>query len=344
MAYNTDPRLLAAIRNSGADPDTQAVLLATTWVESGGRLDAVGDGGKSHGPYQEYDHGRGAGIPIAQRRDPTAATTRALKEFQQFQRKGLKGGALAAAAQRPANQGAYSQKVEGLIADARKALGGQATSNQLQDFNQVLPNRPSLGGAGTSTTAGVGAGIADAIANRPKGQGLSSTVMQGLLASVGQPATSEAAGVKANPQGLLNQPAAGGGAGEGVVGAAKRWLGTPYSWGGGNTTGPTGGIAGPARGGKGGIGITGFDCSSLVQHAWAKMGVKLPRVTYDQIKVGQGINTQNMAAWKPGDLIFPHRGHVQMYIGNGKVIHAPRTGGVVEIIPVGKVMAVRRPG
>lgn len=124
------------------------------------------------------------------------------------------------------------------------------------------------------------------------------------------------------------------GKGGAAVQAAMREQGIPYSWGGGTPAGPTRGI------GRG-AGTTGFDCSSLVQYAWAKMGVQLPRTTYQQIKVGRAI--PNISQAQPGDLIFPHPGHVQLYIGNGKVIEAPFTGGTVRVAPVGQVMAIRRP-
>jgi cell wall-associated NlpC family hydrolase len=119
------------------------------------------------------------------------------------------------------------------------------------------------------------------------------------------------------------------------VQAAKQFLGTPYSWGGGSPSGPT-------RGFGRGASTVGFDCSSLVQYAWAKAGVKLPRTTYDQIKFGRAVPNIQSAA--PGDLLFPHTGHVQMYIGNGKVIEAPRTGGHVQIVPArSRYVAIRRP-
>ena len=121
------------------------------------------------------------------------------------------------------------------------------------------------------------------------------------------------------------------------VNAAKGVLGTPYSWGGGTPSGPSKGFGRGAN-------TVGFDCSSLVQYAWAKAGVQLPRTTYQQIHVGRGVSTTNRAQWLPGDLMFPSTGHVQMYVGNGKVIEAPRTGGRVQIVPArSSYIAVRRP-
>lgn len=212
--------------------------------------------------------------------------------------------------------------------------GGGAGGGPVGDPAPPQPEQPTQNGGNN-----IAASVAGAIVNRQPGQSLFQSVAQGAIQSVlsgaqealDQPAMRQRDGVTANPQGFAS------GEGSGVVNAAKRQLGVPYSWGGGTPSGPTRGFAQGAN-------TVGFDCSSLVQHAWAKAGVKLPRTTYDQIKVGQGINASNMGAWRPGDLMFPSTGHVQMYIGNGKVIEAPRTGGHVQIVPVrSKYIAVRRP-
>lgn len=342
MPYNTDPRLLAAIRQYGGDPDMQATLLATTWVESGGRLDAVGDSGHSHGAFQEYDRGRGAGLSVTQSQDPVGSTKRALREFKQYAAKGLSGGQLAAAAQRPANQGVYAQRVQSLIDDARRALGGQATRSQMQTFSGAMGQSRQYGASGKPSVQtkapDLGGALVAGVASRQPGEGLSTAVLRGLMSVVGQPAVSQSDGVKLNPSGASPMAQAKDTGGKpGAVAAARRWIGTPYSWGGGNPDGPTTGI------GRG-AGTVGFDCSSLVQNAWAAMGVKIPRTTYLQIKIGTGIPANNMSAWRPGDLVFPHTGHVQMYIGNGKVIEAPYTGARVRVTNVRGAIAVRRPG
>ena len=93
-------------------------------------------------------------------------------------------------------------------------------------------------------------------------------------------------------------------------------LGTPYVWGG---TGPSG---------SGG----GYDCSGLVQAAWASAGVSIPRTTYEQWAALPHIAT---TAIKPGDLLYyDSEGHVAMYVGNGEIIDAPQTGLDVERIPM----------
>lgn len=332
MAYNTDPRLLNAIRQAPAD--LQPELLATTWVETGGRLDPVGDNGQSFGPYQEYTGGRGAGLTPAQRRDPVASTQRAVKEFSQYKAKGLSGGALAAAAQRPANSGAYASKVDSLLAEARSVLGGAAPRSQQGSLSTVLPSGQQTT---TTSTPDIGSSLALGIANRSRGQSLTSavynSVISAAMSSVGQSAVSPERGYQQNPTGVA--PSAGN---SNVVNAAKRNLGLPYSWGGGTTSGPSKGFGRGAN-------TVGFDCSSLVQNAWAQAGVQLPRTTYEQIKVGRALDTKSPNSWPPGTLLFPHTGHVQMYVGNGKVIEAPRTGGHVQIVPMkSSYIAARWPG
>jgi cell wall-associated NlpC family hydrolase len=89
-----------------------------------------------------------------------------------------------------------------------------------------------------------------------------------------------------------------------------------------------------------GPGTDSFDCSDLIQWAYKQIGVSLPRVTYDQIKSGRSVKGQKL---QPGDLVFPHKGHVVMYVGGGKVIAAPYTGTVVQYQPVPKnPLEVRR--
>ncbi len=115
---------------------------------------------------------------------------------------------------------------------------------------------------------------------------------------------------------------------------AMHQLGTMYQWG-GTCTAPHG----PDPMGR-------CDCSSLMQQAYAKAGIQLTRTTYTQVDEGRAVSVKAM---KPGDLIFS-RGtaarpeHVGMYVGEGLVIEAPRTGKPVRITPLRNwdVLAVRR--
>ncbi|MFF4699913.1 C40 family peptidase [Streptomyces chattanoogensis] len=132
-------------------------------------------------------------------------------------------------------------------------------------------------------------------------------------------------------------------AGAGATGGAKRVLeaarseqGVPYSWGGGNASGPTRGICcSPA--GKSGAHISGFDCSGLTQYAYAQVGVKLPRTAAAQATVGKRIPaSRGPGALRPGDLVFFGYGsdatiyHVGIYVGSGQMLNAPRPGASVR--------------
>ncbi|WP_411730754.1 C40 family peptidase [Paeniglutamicibacter sp.] len=104
---------------------------------------------------------------------------------------------------------------------------------------------------------------------------------------------------------------AGTTAGQQIVATAKQYLGVPYVWGGTN----------PA---------VGLDCSGLVQMVLARQGVTMPRVARDQAKVGTEISSLSKA--QPGDLLGMRNGsHIAIYLGNNKILHAPRPGSNVSI-------------
>ncbi|MFE1914990.1 C40 family peptidase [Streptomyces anandii] len=95
---------------------------------------------------------------------------------------------------------------------------------------------------------------------------------------------------------------------------------TPYVWAGNSLT-------------------TGVDCSGLVQQVYNRLGISLPRSTYEQAKSGKVVSVGSLL---PGDLVFYNTGsrdpngigtlsHVAIYIGNGQVIDAPGRGKTVRI-------------
>lgn len=98
-----------------------------------------------------------------------------------------------------------------------------------------------------------------------------------------------------------------------VVADAKKYLGVPYRWGG---TDPA----------------TGLDCSGLVQRVMKDLGVTVPRTVRDQRNVGQEVGS--LAQAKPGDLLVFGTHHIGIYLGNGKMLHAPHTGDHVKISDV----------
>ena len=88
-------------------------------------------------------------------------------------------------------------------------------------------------------------------------------------------------------------------------------IGTPYVW--------------------GGTAANGFDCSGLVQWAYAQHGIRLPRMSRDQARAGQEV-TPSLEALLPGDVLLfaaqPGGGvtHVGMYVGEQKFIHSSNDG------------------
>jgi len=80
----------------------------------------------------------------------------------------------------------------------------------------------------------------------------------------------------------------------------------------------------------GGTTVEGFDCSGLIQHAYARHGIQLPRVSRDQAKEGEPVK-RDLDALRPGDILtFSQRGgrvtHVGLYLGDGRFVHSARRG------------------
>ena len=118
------------------------------------------------------------------------------------------------------------------------------------------------------------------------------------------------------------QPGATGARGA-VLEAISRYAGTPYSWGGGGTNGPSKGIGRGAN-------TVGFDCSGLVQYAYAQIGMKMPRLAEQQATMGARVPINKLRA---GDLVAGP-GHIAVYAGNGMMWEAPRTGLTVRLTRV----------
>lgn len=118
-------------------------------------------------------------------------------------------------------------------------------------------------------------------------------------------------------------PATGGSV-SALITAAKKYLGVPYKWGG---TDPS----------------SGLDCSGFVQRAFKDIGISLPRVSRDQAQAGTKVDS--IANAKAGDLVFfgSPVDHVGIYLGDNKMIVAPKTGDVVKIQTVYRTpTAIRR--
>jgi cell wall-associated NlpC family hydrolase len=115
---------------------------------------------------------------------------------------------------------------------------------------------------------------------------------------------------------------------------AKKELGLPYSWGGGDANGPTLGAVNE-EGNTAGLHTVGFDCSGLTLFAWAHAGFTIDHFTGYQWVEGHHIDVGRM---RPGDLVFFATDtsdpltihHVGIYVGGDQMIDAPHTGANVR--------------
>lgn len=99
-----------------------------------------------------------------------------------------------------------------------------------------------------------------------------------------------------------------------IISMAYQYLGVPYVWGGKSPS--------------------GFDCSGLTTFCYENCGVDVGgnRTTYQLISWIQerGNWKTSMDELQPGDMLFPSAGHVAIYLGGGRMIHAPHEGDVVR--------------
>jgi len=86
----------------------------------------------------------------------------------------------------------------------------------------------------------------------------------------------------------------------------------------------------------GAAGMTTWDCSGLTMRAFKAAGVSLPHSSAAQSRLGKKVS---LSALKPGDLLVYGRpvSHVSIYLGAGKMVHAPRSGSRVKVAPSGSL-------
>ena len=102
--------------------------------------------------------------------------------------------------------------------------------------------------------------------------------------------------------------------GDRAAAIALKAVGTPYRWGGSSPG-------------------SGFDCSGLVYWAYGHLGIEVPHSSYALYERGRQVPRSRI---RPGDLLFfSGLGHVGVYVGRGRMVHAPQTGGTVEVVKLG---------
>lgn len=293
-----------AARRYNLDPRAMAAI---AHHESGIRWGAVGDGGTSFGPFQLHVGGAlpaGKGSNFADSLQGVMYVARRMAASGAAGKSGLAAvTAMSRNFERPADP---ASEIADAMSFYRRGGGGLARS---------ASNNIRSGGSGPGLGAAPNLTKQQLIANNwsfaltgqidPLGQ--QSVLQDGLSHSQlrGMGAVNVAGKALRADSPVISK----------VLGAAHSQLGVPYLWGG--TT--------PGK---------GLDCSGLVQYAYAKAGIAIPRTTYEQFKKGSPVK---WGKFRPGDLIFSDfegsggPSHVVMYIGNGKVIAAPHTGAKVQI-------------
>ncbi|WP_026551956.1 C40 family peptidase [Arthrobacter sp. H20] len=176
-------------------------------------------------------------------------------------------------------------------------------------------------GSASNASAGPSSAFADALAAAAAGTAPASAAPATTPASAA-PAVAPASAVAAPARPM----ATGEATSSDVVTAANRYVGVPYVWGG---TDPA----------------VGMDCSGFTQRVYRDLGIELPRVTWDQMKMGTEV--PSLAEAQPGDLLFSlDGGHVSIYLGDNKVIDAPQPGKTITVRDAwendGNLDAIRR--
>lgn len=212
--------------------------------------------------------------------------------------------------------------------DLATALAGlqqavQALSDVVQQLQARVGTGPAAGaatlagGPGQSPMQGGGCGCgggmgavagADQIGQAPPPKGANGAPAAAILGAAGAPEPMQSD--KADKADKADDKASG--LGEQMVAEAKKHLGAKYVY----------GAAGPDT----------FDCSGLMLYVARKFGIDLPHKASIQATKGTKVDKGDL---KPGDMVFfqdgPEISHVGMYVGDGKYIHAPKTGDVVKI-------------
>lgn len=287
---------------SGNDSTTIDVLLTSTADQapqkkgyldaaSGNRQDAID---RLAATRQHLEH------EIADLEQARAQAERARQDADEARRQGEAA---------VAEQQALQARVQGELASlVQQAQARQAEARRQQTEADLRARGAASLAEGTGAAAGTATASTGTTGTTAGAPGTTGATAAQPGTTAGAPAATAAPAPRPAP---APAPAPVGGSGKGGAAAsvALGQLGVPYVFGG----------ASPR----------GFDCSGLVMWAYAQVGVSLPHATTAQWAATKPISMSDLQV---GDLIFFYGlGHVGIYIGGGRVVHAPHTGDVVRI-------------
>ncbi|WP_108252656.1 C40 family peptidase [Planctomonas deserti] len=197
----------------------------------------------------------------------------------------------------------------------------QSTITQLSPGLSGGTARSSTGSSSATTFAG-------ALAQAESATGAAAGGAPGAAAAAGAAGATLAtgsAGAKATAPTGAALPGASGITGDAIVETAKKYLGVPYE--------------------LGGEDANGIDCSGLVQRVMKDLGVDVPRLVSGQSTLGTEVTSLKDA--RPGDLIVnDNGGHISIYLGDNKILYAPKPGDRVKInsvyFPESEIVTIRR--
>jgi len=323
--YNPEQQgtIATARRRSARDSRrTQLALLEALGVEANYGSPEQGDR-DSEGPLQQRPSQGWGPAAETDAQDIDQFLARARKAESQ----GFKGtpGQLAQSIQRSAFPGRYDKRAD----EASGLLGGRVPPHTGGATADPLEAAGAPGAAGGADRDALRQQFASALIAKSRGDqrgadpvALGRELVQARSASNTSPVPPQ---LKVDvPANAAQSPAVAG-----ALKLVQEAVGTPYVWGGEKPG--------------------GFDCSGLLQYAWGKAGVQIPRVTYAQWKTGAPVAKGRLQA---GDAVFFRPGasgpeHVGMYIGGGKFVEAPGRGKTVRVSHLkgrGDYMGARRFG
>ena len=217
------------------------------------------------------------------------------------------------------NQATYQEQQKNL--EEMKAQ----KSSQMSDFENQLAQAQSLAAQYKQTVAEQNAIIAQKLAEaqtvKTSTAGVSNVANNNSSSSSKSESKKSSDSDSESSSSDSSSSSSGSGSGSAVASYGCQFVGNPYVWGGESLT-------------------NGADCSGFVYSVYKHFGVTLPRTSSEQRGSGTGVS---YADAQPGDLIC-YAGHIGIYIGNGKIVHAssPSTGIKVGNAAYRSILAVRR--